>query len=60
MNYLVLGSAGQIGSPLCNYLRSQGHNVFGFDILNGENEDLRIHRNSLLSKRMSAADFVFF
>ena len=60
MNYLVLGSAGQIGSPLCNYLRSQGHNVFGFDILNGENEDLRIYRNSLLSKRMSAADFVFF
>ena len=34
MNYLVLGSAGQIGSPLCNYLKSQGHNVFGFDILN--------------------------
>ena len=60
MNYLVLGSAGQIGSPLCNYLRSQGHNVFGFDILNGENEDLRIYRNSLLSERIATSDFVFF
>jgi len=60
MNYLVLGSAGQIGSPLCTFLRGQGHNVFEFDILNGENEDLRIHRNSNLSKKMAAADFVFF
>jgi len=60
MNYLVLGSAGQIGSPLCTFLRGQGHNVFEFDILNGENEDLRIHRNSNLSKKMADADFVFF
>lgn len=60
MNYLVLGSAGQIGSPLCTFLRGQGHNVFEFDILNGENEDLRIHQNSNLSKKMADADFVFF
>lgn len=60
MNYLVLGSAGQIGSPLCTYLIGQGHNVYEFDILNKENEDLRIHGNSLLSERMAIADFVFF
>lgn len=60
MNYLVLGSSGQIGFPLCKYLKDQGHQVIEFDILNGEKEDLRIHRNKNLSEKMAAADFVFF
>ena len=41
MKYLVLGSEGQIGSPLCDYLESLGHSVVKFDIVDGEHHDLR-------------------
>ena len=41
MNYLVLGSAGQIGKPLCEYLESLNHSVVKFDIVDGEHYDLR-------------------
>lgn len=34
MKYLVLGSAGQIGSALSGYLGNQGHEVLEFDIVN--------------------------
>lgn len=60
MNYLILGSAGQIGSALTAYHRAQGDTVFEFDIVNTPKEDLRLPDNPLLDERMAAADFVYF
>jgi len=36
---LVTGGAGFIGTNLCNELRSRGHEVIAFDLLNNERED---------------------
>ncbi len=60
MKYLVLGSSGVIGQPLCNHLRSQGHEVIEFDVANDAIEDLRINRNPHLDKCLRDCDFVFF
>lgn len=60
MNYLVLGSDGQIGSHLVEYLRKQGNTVSTFDIVSSPEEDLRINENPLLLHRMQEADFVYF
>lgn len=60
MKYLVLGSSGVIGKPLCNHLRSQGHTVLEFDIENSEIQDLRLHQNPWLKKHLEECDFVFF
>jgi nucleoside-diphosphate-sugar epimerase len=59
MKYLVLGSAGQIGSALCDYLKEAGHTVRTFDIAVDDSEDLR-HPNKKLDKRVKDCDFVFF
>jgi nucleoside-diphosphate-sugar epimerase len=59
MTYLVLGSAGQIGSALRNYLRKTGHSVIEFDIASNPEEDLRVNA-ALLQRQMRKADFVFF
>lgn len=60
MKYLVLGSAGQIGFSLCQYLRNQDHYVLEFDICDGDRYDLRIHNNTALDKAVKLCDFVFF
>lgn len=60
MKYLVLGSAGQIGIPLCSYLKKIGHEVLTFDIVDDLSEDLRIPNNKKLDQYMSDCDFVFF
>ena len=36
MKILVTGAAGNIGTNLCNELRSRGHNVIGVDLYNTE------------------------
>jgi nucleoside-diphosphate-sugar epimerase len=59
MTYLVLGSAGQIGSALCEFLKKAGHRVIEFDIASNPEEDLRVNA-ALLERRMRQADFVFF
>jgi nucleoside-diphosphate-sugar epimerase len=59
MTYLVLGSAGQIGSALCDFLRKAGHRVIEFDIASNPEEDLRVN-TALLERQMRLADFVFF
>lgn len=59
MKYLVLGSHGQIGMSLCEYLRDQGHEVRGFDIAMNSNHDLRQHNNPYLIQDLDWADFVF-
>lgn len=60
MKYLVLGSAGQIGAPLCDYLREQGNEVLKFDLANGADDDLRESINVNLYKKLEECDFVFF
>jgi nucleoside-diphosphate-sugar epimerase len=57
---LILGSSGQIGAYLTEYLREKGHEVSEFDIVNGEEEDLTKIPNSKLMHDIRLADFVFF
>lgn len=60
MKYLVLGSAGQVGAPLTQYLQEIGHTVQTFDIVDDVVEDLRIAHNQKLDHCMQQCDFVFF
>ena len=61
MKYLVLGSAGQIGSALVGKIKENGSDeVIEFDIENDPSQDLRINNNPLLEKSVAEADFVFF
>lgn len=60
MRHLVLGSAGQIGAPLCDFIRAQGDEVDTFDIVDSEGEDLRIYNNGFLEESVSKADFIYF
>lgn len=60
MNYLVIGSAGQIGAALTGYIRKIGQKALEFDIVNSPDEDLRIPDNPILKEKLNAADFVFF
>ena len=60
MNYLVLGSAGQIGSHLTDYLSANGHKVFTFDIVQNKEQDLRIQNNLDLIEKIKQSDLVFF
>lgn len=60
MKHLILGSEGQIGGHLKKVLLEKGEEVLEFDIIRSEAEDLRIHRNKLLTEKMSEADFIHF
>lgn len=66
MKYLVLGSAGQIGAPLCEFLRSKGHQVLEVDIVkNPDHDDLRSIGGALYdpeswATKIPESDFVFF
>ena len=44
---LVLGSSGQIGKYLCDYLEDKNYIVKKLDIVNGKKQDLRIQNNKL-------------
>ena len=58
--YLVLGSAGQIGASLVDYLRKDGHIVYTMDIVEDSSEDLRTINNEKLEKYIMESDFIFF
>ncbi len=60
MNIAILGSAGQIGAYLEEYLKEKGHDVIGVDIADGIHNDLRATPNSYVESIISKADFVFF
>jgi len=60
MKITVLGSGGQIGSYLTEYLRGKGHKVHEFDIINGEHQDLTTIPNPELYRVIMDCDFVFF
>jgi nucleoside-diphosphate-sugar epimerase len=60
MKYLILGSSGQIGAALSEYLRKEREEVVEFDIARSAKEDLRIRPNPLLDSLVKDSDFVFF
>jgi nucleoside-diphosphate-sugar epimerase len=60
MKILNLGSGGQIGAYLSEYLRKRGHDVFDFDITNGPEQDLTLIPNLSLEHYVKESDFVFF
>jgi len=60
MKITVLGSSGQIGAYLTEYLRGKGHLVHEFDLVNTPDEDMTTIPNPLLEERISDSDFVFF
>lgn len=47
-NILILGSSGQIGSHLVNFLKNKKYNVLKFDIEKNKKKDSRLSKNSLL------------
>ena len=57
---LILGSGGQIGAYLTEYLRKKDYDVREFDITNGEHQDMRNIPNPELHRNVMTADFVFF
>jgi nucleoside-diphosphate-sugar epimerase len=60
MKVTILGSSGQIGAYLTEYLRNKGHEVTEFDVANGEEQDLTKIPNTKLMHDIRLADFVFF
>ena len=60
MNIAILGSAGQIGAYLEEYLTEKGHDVIGVDIVDGPQNDLRVTPNTYVESVIKNADFVFF
>ena len=57
---LVLGSGGQVGAYLTDYLRRMGNQVLEFDITNGSEQDMTIIPNGELEAKIYMADFVYF
>ena len=61
MKVTVLGSGGQIGAYLTEYLRKKGHTVHEFDKNNDPHwQDLTMHNNGYLMEKIIDSDFVFF
>ena len=57
---LVLGSSGQVGAYLTDYLRNKGYDVREFDVVNGEWQDMTTIPNPELHRHIMSADFIFF
>ena len=60
MKVTVLGSSGQIGAYLTEYLRGKGHTVHEFDVVNGRHHDGTVIPNAELHRVIYDTDFVFF
>jgi nucleoside-diphosphate-sugar epimerase len=60
MKVTVLGSSGQVGAYLTEYLRKLGHSVTGLDVVNGPEQDLTIIPNPVLEAAIADSDYVFF
>jgi len=60
MKITVLGSGGQIGAYLTEYLREKGHKVHEFDVVNGVHQDMTTIPNPELHRVIMDTDFVFF
>ena len=59
MKVTILGSSGQIGAYITEYLRKKGHEVTEFDVVNGEDEDITTIPNPKLMRAIRMTDFVF-
>ena len=57
---LVLGSSGQVGAYLTDYLHNKGYDVREFDVVNGEWQDMTTIPNPELQRNIMCADFIFF
>ena len=57
---LILGSGGQVGAYLTDYLRRMGNEVLEFDITNGSEQDMTVIPNGELEAKIYMADFVYF
>ena len=60
MRVLNLGSSGQIGAYLTEYLRKKDHEVIEFDIVKDQDMDLTQIPNFFLEDEIEKADFIFF
>jgi len=60
MKITILGSSGQIGSYLTEYLRDKGHIVYEFDKNKNPSHDMTIIPNQYLEDVIENSDFVFF
>ena len=60
MKITVLGSSGQIGSYLTEYLKSKNYFVREFDIVNSQDQDMTHIPNVYLRNAIMDSDFVFF
>jgi nucleoside-diphosphate-sugar epimerase len=60
MKISVLGSSGQVGAYLTEYLREKGHTVNEFDVVNGSEQDMTVIPNQNLEDNIKDSDFVFF
>ena len=56
----ILGSSGQIGAYLTEYLRNKDYDVREFDITNGRHQDMRVIPNPELHRMVMTSDFIFF
>ena len=60
MKVTILGSEGQIGAYLSEYLEKKGHEVTGVDVVYGPENDLRVTPSTYIESKIENADFVFF
>ena len=60
MKVTILGSGGQIGAYLTEYLRRKDYEVLEFDITNGDHQDMTHIPNTYLRNAIMESDFVFF
>ena len=60
MKVTILGSGGQIGSYLTEYLRKKDYEVLEFDIANAVYQDMTHIPNTYLRSAIMNTDFVFF
>ena len=60
MKVTILGSSGQIGAYLTEYLRKKGHEVIEFDKNFDEKHDMTVIPNIKLHGAIHQSDFVFF
>ena len=60
MKVTILGSSGQIGAYLTEYLRDKGHEVIEFDKNFDEKHDMTVIPNIKLHGAIHQSDFVFF
>ena len=60
MRITILGSSGQIGAYLTEYLRNKGHDVIEFDKADADWMDITKIPNLSLDNAIEKSDFVFF